>query len=271
MDCSGLTNWEESKKAPEEMACFKVKANRGEAGNLVRTTEHFCVHSTDIDGNKPVQSDEDAHMLAEEWVNSIKRFAHKKALASTTNVLGKLPEELAVEDLANTKEGQTFKVELFERYSMLESVCASQVKVGAKTEEECQGQEQEALLGFIDSMCDGNAKCEELADSMISSGLLDQGRNSITGIGEDLPEIQLDKSITPATKVASFVAPREDEIQMALNTFRRIFKGAKITDLDDCKGYCEYKAENIMRNIALIPFLSKSDPWLSYLGHIRDV
>ena len=58
---------------------------------------------------------------------------------------------------------------------------------------------------------------------------------------------------------------------MAINTFRRVFKGAKITDIADSTGYCEYKAENIMRNIALIPFLGKDDPWLSYLGHIRDV
>jgi len=76
---------------------------------------------------------------------------------------------------------------------MLEDVCRSQVKAGAKTEEECQQQEQEALLGFIDSMCEGNAKCEELANSMISEGLFDQGRNAITGIGEDLPEIQIGK------------------------------------------------------------------------------
>ncbi len=69
-------------------------------------------------------------MLAEEWVNSINRFSHKKALEETTEILAKLPEDMPIDELIDTKETQTFKLELFERYNMLEDVCNSQVKAG---------------------------------------------------------------------------------------------------------------------------------------------
>jgi len=94
MDCQDISGWDPAKKAPPAMACFKLKANRGSAGSSVRVQEYFCVHATDLEGNMPVQSPEEAHMIAEEWVNSISRFGHKKALAQTTEALAKLPEDL---------------------------------------------------------------------------------------------------------------------------------------------------------------------------------
>lgn len=65
--------------------------------------------------------------------------------------------------------------------------------------------------------------------------------------------------------------PPKEEIQRAINSWKRIFFGRKVDTLVGCEAYCENKKENTLRAVGIIPFLSKFDPWLEYLGHIRDI
>jgi len=73
----------------------------------------------------------------------------------------------------------------------------------------------------------------------------------------------------PAPIATSTVRPSAMEIAMACNTFNYIVEG-KIEELDKLPLVCKPPGNMIPRAIGLIPFMSRFDPWLEYLGSIRD-
>lgn len=66
-------------------------------------------------------------------------------------------------------------------------------------------------------------------------------------------------------------APSKLEVQKALNSFQRIFSGRKVDKIEGVETYCVSTQSNIARVIGIIPFITKFDPWLEYLGNIRDL
>ena len=66
-------------------------------------------------------------------------------------------------------------------------------------------------------------------------------------------------------------APSKEEIQKALNTFKRVFYGRTVDKIDGIENYCAGSTTGLDRAIGILPFLSPFDPFLEYLGHIRDV
>lgn len=66
-------------------------------------------------------------------------------------------------------------------------------------------------------------------------------------------------------------APSKLEIQKALNSFQRIFSGRKVDKIEGIETYCVSTQSNIARAIGILPFITKFDPWLEYLGNIRDL
>lgn len=69
------------------------------------------------------------------------------------------------------------------------------------------------------------------------------------------------------------MGPNVEDVMKAINTFRVIFAGAAVEKMDGIAAVCEGKKDSVdtARAIALVPFIARFDPWLEYLGHVRDV
>ena len=70
-------------------------------------------------------------------------------------------------------------------------------------------------------------------------------------------------------------SPSKEEVMTAANTFANVLQGKTVDKLDSLGKSCVKKINekfpSVTRAIGVVPFLSKFDPWLEYLGHIRDV
>lgn len=95
----------------------------------------------------------------------------------------------------------------------------------------------------------------------------------INDVGLDQKELDKLKTEEAPAVVAEIgqPAPTKEEIQKAINTFKRIFYGRVVDKVEGVENYCVGSSLNIERAVALIPFLTFYDPFLDYLGHIRDV
>lgn len=81
-------------------------------------------------------------------------------------------------------------------------------------------------------------------------------------------EVQLGFSTAPEGQIDI------KSIMMGINTFKFILQGKNIDDLaTNGPKFCEPEDpnSNIYRSIGLMPFLAKMDPWLEYLGYVRDI
>jgi len=63
-----------------------------------------------------------------------------------------------------------------------------------------------------------------------------------------------------------------------VQTFNQILQGKTINDVNSLPAICkkseeeeDNKGANLSRSIALVPFIARFDPWLEYLGNIRDI
>jgi len=57
-----------------------------------------------------------------------------------------------------------------------------------------------------------------------------------------------------------------------MGTFRSVLKGKVIGSLADLETVCNPPGDfmKTQRGIAMIPFLARMDPWLEYIGLMRD-
>lgn len=81
-----------------------------------------------------------------------------------------------------------------------------------------------------------------------------------------------------AVKLGFTAAPEgqvdPQSIMRSVNTFKFVLQGKNIDDLEaNGPKFCEPEDpnSNIYRSIGLMPFLAKMDPWLEYLGYVRDI
>lgn len=65
-------------------------------------------------------------------------------------------------------------------------------------------------------------------------------------------------------------APSKEEIQKAINSFKRIFYGRIVDKIEGVEKYCVSAQKNMGRTVGILPFVARFDPWLEYLGGIRD-
>lgn len=63
--------------------------------------------------------------------------------------------------------------------------------------------------------------------------------------------------------------PTKEDVMKAINTFKRVFQGKVIDKVKGIEEFC-HNSDFMTRAVALVPFLSRFDPWLEYLGYIRD-
>lgn len=83
---------------------------------------------------------------------------------------------------------------------------------------------------------------------------------------------KLKNSDTPEVKIeVGQPAPTKEEVQKAINTFKRVFYGRKIDKIEGVEKYCLGTSSGLERAVGMLPFLVVFDPFLDYLGYIRDV
>lgn len=96
---------------------------------------------------------------------------------------------------------------------------------------------------------------KKLDDVMSEIGLKKEAQEKVKeGAAED--EVSTDK-------------PTKEELMKAINTFKRVFQGKVIDKVKGIEEFC-HNSDFMTRAVALLPFLSRFDPWLEYLGYIRD-
>ena len=66
-------------------------------------------------------------------------------------------------------------------------------------------------------------------------------------------------------------APSKEEVQKAINSFKKIFYGRPVDKIEGVEKYCVGTTSNLDRSIGFLPFSSSFEPFLEYFGHIRDL
>lgn len=87
---------------------------------------------------------------------------------------------------------------------------------------------------------------------------------------KDLDTLKNQEAPTVKTETGQ-PAPTKEEIQKAINTFKRIFYGRAVDQIEGVEKFCAGSSVNIERSVGMLPFMSLTDPFLEYLGYIRDI
>lgn len=87
---------------------------------------------------------------------------------------------------------------------------------------------------------------------------------------KDLDTLKNQEAPTVKTETGQ-PAPTKEEIQKAINTFKRIFYGRAVDQIEGVEKFCAGSSVNIERAVGMLPFMSLTDPFLEYLGYIRDI
>jgi hypothetical protein len=62
----------------------------------------------------------------------------------------------------------------------------------------------------------------------------------------------------------------KEGIQKAIATFKKIFNGKNIEDIEQAKTFCSGVGSKVLRNISMLPIGLDKDPFLLFFGSIRD-
>lgn len=107
---------------------------------------------------------------------------------------------------------------------------------------------------------DGSAKTDERMNGILKD----------VGISQrDLDKLK--NSETPSVKAETGQpAPSKEEVQKAINTFKRIFYGRPVDKIEGVEKYCVGSSVDLNRAVGILPFTAPYEPFLDYLGNIRD-
>lgn len=107
---------------------------------------------------------------------------------------------------------------------------------------------------------DGSAKTDERMNGILKD----------VGISQrDLDKLKNSETPTVKTETGQ-PAPSKEEVQKAVNTFKRIFYGRPVDKIEGVEKYCVGTSVDLGRAVGILPFTAPYEPFLDYLGNIRD-
>ena len=107
---------------------------------------------------------------------------------------------------------------------------------------------------------DGAAKTDERMNGILKD----------VGISQrDLDKLKNSETPTVKTETGQ-PAPSKEEVQKAVNTFKRIFYGRTVDKIEGVEKYCVGTSVDLGRAVGILPFTAPYEPFLDYLGNIRD-